>query len=46
LTDVDVPTALFARQVAADQTGFDITGHQTVFSGLCPGCSALATVKR
>jgi Fur family transcriptional regulator, peroxide stress response regulator len=46
LTDVDVPTALFARQVAADQTGFRITGHQTVFSGLCPSCASSAGVQR
>src|SRR3954463_16800412 len=29
LVDVDVPTVLYAHQVAAEQTGFDITGHQT-----------------
>lgn len=46
LTDVDVPTALFARQVAADQTGFEITGHQTVFSGLCPVCAPLTGSRR
>jgi Fe2+ or Zn2+ uptake regulation protein len=38
LIDVDVPTALLAQQVAADQTGFHITGHQTVFTGVCPSC--------
>ena len=38
LTDVDVPIAVLARQVAADQTGYDIQEHQTVFSGVCPKC--------
>jgi Fur family peroxide stress response transcriptional regulator len=38
LRDVDVPSALLAHQVAADQTGYEIQGHQTIFSGLCPEC--------
>lgn len=38
LVDVDVPIAILARQVAADQTGYQIHGHQTVFSGVCPDC--------
>lgn len=38
LADVDVPIAVLARQVAADQTGYDIQEHQTVFSGVCPKC--------
>lgn len=38
LTDVDVPSALLAQQVAAEQTGFLIEGHQTIFSGTCPKC--------
>lgn len=38
LHDVDVPIAILARQVAADQTGFEINDHQTVFSGICPEC--------
>ena len=38
LVDVDVPEVLFARQVASEQTGFTIVGHQTVFSGTCPAC--------
>lgn len=38
LVDVDVPIAILARQVAADQTGFMISGHQTVFTGICPDC--------
>lgn len=41
LTDVDVPIAILARQVAADQTGYDIREHQTVFSGVCPKCQQL-----
>lgn len=46
LTDVDVPTALFARHVAEDQTGFQITGHQTVFSGICPACASQPVSQR
>lgn len=38
LVDVDVPEALFASQVASEQTGFIVVGHQTVFSGTCPAC--------
>lgn len=38
LVDVDVPEVLFARQVASEQSGFTIVGHQTVFSGICPAC--------
>jgi len=41
LMDVDVPIAVLARQVAADQTGYDIQEHQTVFSGVCPKCQPL-----
>jgi Fur family transcriptional regulator, peroxide stress response regulator len=38
LIDVDVPVALIARHVAAEQSGFDITSHHTVFAGVCPAC--------
>ncbi len=38
LVDVEVPIALLARQVAAEQTGFQIIDHQTVFTGICPTC--------
>lgn len=38
LMDVDVPNVILARQVAAEQTGYEITAHQTVFSGICPRC--------
>lgn len=38
LVDVDVPIAILARQVAADQTGYQIDAHQTVFTGVCPAC--------
>jgi Fe2+ or Zn2+ uptake regulation protein len=38
LFDVDVPVALIARHVAAEQSGFDITSHHTVFAGICPAC--------
>jgi Fe2+ or Zn2+ uptake regulation protein len=41
LQDVDVPSALLAHQVAADQTGYVIDGHQTIFSGLCPACQRI-----
>ncbi len=42
LMDVDVPIAVLARQVAADQTGYHIEAHQTVFSGICPRCQQTA----
>ena len=38
LRDVDVPSALLAHQVAEDQSGYEIQGHQTIFSGICPKC--------
>lgn len=38
LLDVDVPVALIARHVASEQSGFDISSHHTVFSGVCPTC--------
>lgn len=41
LVDVDVPSALLARQVAEEQTGFAIEGHQTIFSGVCPICQSV-----
>ncbi|MEZ4520445.1 MAG: transcriptional repressor [Thermomicrobiales bacterium] len=40
LHDVDVPSALLAHQVASEQSGFNIQGHQTIFSGICPICQA------
>lgn len=40
LIDVDVPVALIARHVAAEQSGFEITSHHTVFSGRCRSCKA------
>lgn len=40
LIDVDVPVALIARHVAEEQSGFEITSHHTMFSGLCPACAA------
>jgi Fe2+ or Zn2+ uptake regulation protein len=42
LLDVDVPVALIARHVAAEQSGFDITSHHTVFAGICPRCKSAA----
>ncbi len=38
LVDVEVPSALLARHVAEEQTGFAIEGHQTIFVGVCPKC--------
>ncbi len=38
LVDVDVPVALMARHVAAEQSGFDVSSHHTVFAGRCPRC--------
>ena len=38
LFDVEVPVALMARHVAEERSGFTITSHHTVFSGLCPQC--------
>ncbi len=40
LADVEVPVALMARHVAEERSGFSITSHHTVFSGLCPQCRA------
>ena len=40
LVDVEVPVALMARHVAEERSGFRITSHHTVFSGLCPRCRA------
>jgi Fe2+ or Zn2+ uptake regulation protein len=40
LLDVDVPVALMALHVAAEQSGFDVSRHHTVFSGTCPGCKS------
>jgi Fe2+ or Zn2+ uptake regulation protein len=43
LLDVDVPVALIARHVAAEQSGFDISSHHTVFAGICPCCKRAAS---
>jgi Fur family transcriptional regulator, peroxide stress response regulator len=43
LLDVDVPVALMALHVAAEQSGFDVNSHHTVFSGRCPGCKSEET---
>ncbi len=40
LVDVEVPVALMAHHVAAEQSGFRITSHHTVFAGICPACQA------
>jgi Fe2+ or Zn2+ uptake regulation protein len=31
---------LIARHVAAEQSGFDVTSHHTVFAGVCPVCKS------
>ncbi len=36
--DVDVPMALMATHVAEERSGFSITSHHTVFSGMCSAC--------
>jgi Fe2+ or Zn2+ uptake regulation protein len=38
IADVEVPVALLAEHVAAEQSGFAVTSHHTVFNGLCPAC--------
>jgi Fur family transcriptional regulator, peroxide stress response regulator len=43
LLDVDVPVALMALHVAAEQSGFDVNSHHTVFSGRCPVCKSAGT---
>jgi Fur family peroxide stress response transcriptional regulator len=43
LLDVDVPVALMALHVAAEQSGFDVSSHHTVFSGRCPACRSTET---
>jgi Fur family transcriptional regulator, peroxide stress response regulator len=43
LLDVDVPVALMALHVAAEQSGFDVSSHHTVFSGTCPSCRSAGT---
>jgi Fe2+ or Zn2+ uptake regulation protein len=45
LHDVDVPVALIARHVAAEQSGFEITSHHTVFAGQCPACRSRGVEK-
>ena len=40
LLDVDVPVALMALHVAAEQSGFDVNSHHTVFSGAAPAARA------
>ena len=38
IEDVEAPVALLAEHVAAEHSGFEITGHHTVFTGICPAC--------
>lgn len=38
LVDVNVPVALIARHVAEEQSGFTVTGHHTMFAGVCQAC--------
>ncbi|CAA9543276.1 MAG: hypothetical protein AVDCRST_MAG19-90 [uncultured Thermomicrobiales bacterium] len=43
LVDVDVPVALIARHVAAEQSGFEVESHHTVFAGRCRECKGKRT---
>ncbi|HEV2107461.1 MAG TPA: transcriptional repressor [Thermomicrobiales bacterium] len=45
LVDVDVPVALIARHVAAEQTGFAIHDHHTVFAGRCRACQVAGNLQ-
>ena len=45
LVDVEVPVALMAHHVAAEQSGFRVTNHHTVFEGACPACCAGANLE-
>ena len=43
LMDVEVPVALLAERVAAEQSGYVVTRHHTLFEGICPAFAARAT---
>jgi Fe2+ or Zn2+ uptake regulation protein len=45
LMDVEVPVALLAERVAAEQSGYNITRHHTLFEGMCPACAAKTKAK-
>lgn len=38
LADVSVPVSTSCEEVAANQSGWHITRHHTLFEGLCPDC--------
>jgi Fe2+ or Zn2+ uptake regulation protein len=38
IMDVEVPMALMATHVAEERSGFSISSHHTVFSGVCSSC--------
>lgn len=40
LVDVNVPVAASCEAVAAQQSGWMITRHHTLFEGVCPDCLA------
>lgn len=40
LVDVVVPLSANCEQVAAEQSGWQISRHHTLFEGMCPECSA------
>ena len=46
LMDVSVPVSATCEMVAADQSGWQIVRHHTLFEGLCPQCLAKRTVAR
>lgn len=38
LADVSVPVAVSCEEAAAQQSGWQISRHHTLFEGLCPDC--------
>lgn len=43
LMDVDVPISHTCEEVAASQSGWEITRHHTLFEGICPDCLSKRT---
>lgn len=43
LMDVNVPVSGTCERVAAEQSGWEITRHHTLFEGVCPSCIARRT---
>lgn len=38
LADVSVPVSVSCEEAAAEQSGWEVTRHHTLFEGLCPEC--------